>query len=359
MSEPAWKVFPLVDRTSHARAWLKIVSDLGRSENTVQAYGRNLEGYLSFCRMSEIKPEDASRADIALFVRYLFSRRSLRSSRGRQPESEQTGLSNATIQQHLTAVRLFYEYLVEEGLREDNPVGRGRYTPGNSFGGQRGLIRRYQKLPWIPSDEQWLKLVEAMREESSRNRLMLAFAYDAALRREELCALQIDDIDPAQRLLRIRAESTKGRQERIVPYSEPTGEVYKSYLRERRVLSRAPGLLFLSKSRRNRGKPLTIWTWSKVTKALAGHSGVEGFTTHTPRHLCLTDLARAGWGIHEIARFAGHKDTATTLQYIHLSGRDLASKLGRGMAQIHSWRVHSIASQDEGIGGGGIAEESS
>ena len=346
MSEPVWKVFPLVNNTPRAREWLKIVADSGRVENTVQAYGRNLEGYLAFCGTSGIEPEGASRADVALFVRHLFSRQNIRSSRVRQPESEGTGLSNATIQQHLTAVRLFYEYLVEEGLREANPVGRGRYTPGNSFGGQRGLVRRYQKLPWIPSDEQWLRLVEAMRNEPSRNRLMLAFAYDAALRREELCSLQIGDIDPAQRLLRIRAEITKGRQERIVPYSEPTGELYKAYLRERRVLSRSPGPLFLSESRRNRGKPLSIWTWSKVTKALAEHSGVKDFTTHTPRHLCLTDLARTGWDIHEIARFAGHKDPKSTLQYIHLSGRELAAKLERGMAQIHSWRVHSIASEE-------------
>ena len=35
------------------------------------------------------------------------------------------GLSNATMQQRLTAIRLWYDYLVEEGLRETNPVGRG------------------------------------------------------------------------------------------------------------------------------------------------------------------------------------------------------------------------------------------
>jgi site-specific recombinase XerD len=40
-------------------------------------------------------------------------------------------LSNATIQQRLTAIRLVYDFLMEEGQRSDNPVGRGRYTPGN------------------------------------------------------------------------------------------------------------------------------------------------------------------------------------------------------------------------------------
>ncbi|MDP9383229.1 MAG: site-specific integrase, partial [Chloroflexota bacterium] len=247
------------------------------------------------------------------------------------------------MQQRLTALRLFYDHLAEEGLREDNPVGRGRYTPGKGFGGARGVLPRYRKLPWIPSDEQWEAVLEAMHEERVRNRLMLAFAYDCALRREELCYLRTDDLDPAHRTVRIRAESTKGRSERVVPYSEPTAELYGAYLARRRELSRSPGPLFLSESRRNRAEPVSIWTWSKVVRKVVLRSGVTRFSTHTLRHLCLTDLARAGWDIHEIARFAGHKSTETTLQYIHLSGRDLARKLERSMAQIHEWRAKSIA----------------
>jgi integrase/recombinase XerD len=63
------------------------------------------------------------------------------------------------------------------------------------------------------------------------------------------------------------------------------------------------------------------------------------FSTHTLRHLCLTDLARAGWELHAIATFAGHRNPSTTLQYIHLSGRDLAAKLASGMAEVHARRV--------------------
>ena len=67
------------------------------------------------------------------------------------------GLANATRQQRLVAVRLFYDYLVEEGYRDANPVGRGRYSAGTRYGGrqERGLVPRLSKLPWIPTDEQW------------------------------------------------------------------------------------------------------------------------------------------------------------------------------------------------------------
>jgi integrase len=175
---------------------------------------------------------------------------------------------------------------------------------------------------------------------------MLALAYDAGLRREELCGLESGDLQPAHRLLRVRAETSKSRQDRIVPYSETTGVLLAAYLGHRRELSRKRGPLFLSESRRNRTEPITLWTWSKVVRRIADAAELPRFSTHTLRHLCLTDLARAGWDLHEIARFAGHRNLSVTQQYVHLSGRDLAQKLANGMAQVHEWRVRELNAAD-------------
>ncbi len=343
--------YTTVAATPPAAAWLRLHAHLGLAPGTVTAYGRALEDFLRFCGVGGTPLESASRTDLAAYVRELTTRPNARAGRGRSGAT----LANATVQQRLTAVRLFYDYLVEEGIRPDNPVGRGRHTPGRGFAGahaagfghsERGLVPRYQTLPWLPSDDEWCAVLEATRAEPLRNRLMLALAYDAGLRREELCRLETGDVDPSARLLRIRAETTKGRRERVVPYSVATGELYAAYLPERRVVGHARrprGPLFLSASRRNRGRPITRWTWSKVVVGIARRAGVPRFSTHTPRHLCLTDLARAGWELHEIAQFAGHRDEQSTLRYIHLSGRDLAAKLERGMAALHAWRVQMMA----------------
>ena len=149
--------------------------------------------------------------------------------------------------------------------------------------------------------------------------------------------------------LRIRAETTKNRLERVVPYSAPTGVLLSQYLAHRASVSRARGPLFLSESRRNYGQPLTLWSWSKVGRRLAVAADLPRFATHTTRHLCLTDLARMGWELHAIASFAGHRSTESTLKYIHLSGRDLADKLARGMEQIHAWRVAQLAQLADGV----------
>ena len=335
--------WPVLAGCPEALTWLGIQVDLGLAPRTIEAYARGLTDYLLVCEREGIDPLTAERAEIARYVRDLTERPSRRGANVVALDSG-VGLANATLQQRLVAVRLFYDHLVEEGRRERNPVGRGRYTPGKGFGGRRdrGLIPRFTKLPWIPSDAQWRQILEAARGEPLRNRLMLALAYDAGLRREELCLLRTDDLDPARRTVRIRAETTKGRRERVVPYSAPTGALLRAYLDERRRLSPARGPLFLSTSRRNRAAPITLWTWSKVVRGLAERGGVPGFSTHTLRHLCLTDLARAGWELHLIASFAGHRNPQTTLQYIHLSGRELAAKLARGMAEVHAWRVAQL-----------------
>jgi integrase/recombinase XerD len=338
-----WECYPTLVDSHQARTWLKIQSDLGLAQNTVDAYGRALEDFFAFSVRDGFSPESATREHIARYVHDLSSRPNPRGAKIRVLDTG-CGLANATLQQRLTAIRLFYDYLTEEGLRETNPVGRGRYTPGKQFGGvrSRGLIPRYKKLPWIPNETEWTAILQAAKEEPLRNRIMLALGYDAGLRREELCLLEIRDIDPSQRLVRIRPETTKGHRERVVPYSEQTGLLYMAYLQERRNLSRARGPVFVSESRRNRGEPISIWTWSKVVEGMAERSSVQRFTTHTLRHLRLTDLASCGWDIHEIALFAGHRSTDTTLQYIHLSGRDLKAKVERSMANIHAWRVRMM-----------------
>ncbi len=299
-----WGRFARVAKHPEVCRWLQIQEYLGLAPNTVEAYGRAMEDYLRVCESNTVDPHIATREHIALFVQDM---------RKRERATGANGLANSTIQQRLTGVRLFYDFLVEEGLRTHNPVGRGSYTPGRAQVSQRGLVPREKRLPWIPTSEQWQAILEVVRSEPIRNRTMLALAYDAALRREELCALETGDIDPAHCLLHIRAETTKNRQARVVPYSVVAAELYQEYLRHRKLLSRQRGALFLSESRRNKADPISIWTWSKVVQGIAGRSGVPQLSTHTFRHLCLTDLARAGWDVHEIARFAGHRTMSVTV----------------------------------------------
>ena len=148
--------WPVLGRHERAAEWLGIWVDLGRAPRTVDAYARGLAEYLDVCEREGIDPVAASRAHVAVYVRELCSRPSRRGGNVMSIDSG-SGLANATILQRLVPVRLFYDFLMEEGLRQSNPVGRGRYTPGRLRGSrQRGLVPRLTKLPWIPTEQEWL-----------------------------------------------------------------------------------------------------------------------------------------------------------------------------------------------------------
>ena len=225
--------WPLLASCPLAVRWLELQQDLGRSPRTIEAYARSLVDYLRFCERQDVEVVQRGRAEIAGYVR------DLRERPGRHGQNvvaldSGVGLANATLQLRVTVVRLFYDFLVEERVRDRNPVGRG-YRAGDGRGGGRGLVPRFQGLPWIPTDGQWRAVLEVAAGESLRNRLMLALAYDAALRREELCLLATDDLDPAHRTLRVRAETTKTRRGRVVPYSAVAGQLLAGYLAHRRL----------------------------------------------------------------------------------------------------------------------------
>src|ERR1700758_4194178 len=123
--------WPVLGRHEQAAGWLGIWGDLGRAPRTIDAYARGLAEYLESCETSGSDPVTATRADVAGVVRELRTRPG-RSGGNVIALDSGAGLSNATLQQRLVPVRLFYDFLVEEGVRESNPVGRGRYIPGRA-----------------------------------------------------------------------------------------------------------------------------------------------------------------------------------------------------------------------------------
>jgi integrase/recombinase XerD len=167
-----------VSKCAPAVSWLRMQENLGLADGTLTVYARSLDSYLFACGEAGVNPLQASQGDVARWIYQL------------------EGHSNATLKLRLVAVRLFYDYLVEEGVRPRNPVGRGRRRESDQGPPERGLLRKLHKQPWIPNDEDWLAVLAAARAEPIRNRLMIGLAYDAGLRREELCALCTDESTP-------------------------------------------------------------------------------------------------------------------------------------------------------------------
>jgi hypothetical protein len=108
--------------------WLSLQQDLGRSPRAVIAYARSLVDYLAYCDRAGVEIETAGRAEIAGYVRDLRGRPERHGANVISLTSG-GGLANATLQLRITVVRLFYDFLVEERVRDRNPVARG-IAPG-------------------------------------------------------------------------------------------------------------------------------------------------------------------------------------------------------------------------------------
>jgi len=332
MPTTAWSRLPHVAAEPQGRSWLTLLGDLGRSPATLDAYARGLDQYLGFCHACGVAAVAATLEHVSLFVRHL---------RGEDSHllPVRPAVSNATLQQRITAVRLWYDHLVYQGLRERNPVPRGQLRSTSArqhdhSGFRHGLVRRLTLLPRIPTEPDWARMLAEVAHEGLRNRLMFALGYYGALRREELIGLRVSDFDVAHRLITIRAETSKGSRSRVVCYAAALTPAIAVYFNSRRVLDMRPGPMFLSESDRNLRQPLTKWTWSKIVERLARQADVDGFSTHTLRHLRLTHLARSGWPLQDIATYAGHRSIQTTSLYVHLSGADLLAKMAQSVDHL-------------------------
>ena len=132
---------PSVASDAHAHAWLLLQSHRGLSSNTLDIYSRGLERYFGFLKLVSSASSAATRADVGLYLTAL--------------QAGQVALSNVTIQLLLTAVRLFRGYLMEEGVRPNNPAAQ------SSSG--RAMVARHHKLPWIPNEQDWHRIPAAAR----------------------------------------------------------------------------------------------------------------------------------------------------------------------------------------------------
>jgi integrase/recombinase XerD len=177
--------YPALRSIDPACQWLTMRQQFGLTPNTLDAYARALDSYFTFLQGRCDVCTGSGTSDIAAWINHCTAR----------------GLANATLIQRVTVLRLFFEYLVEEGIRSKNPVFRGGAirSYGSLIFRQAGPVRRINRLPWIPTDAEWERLLESTKDNCLRDRAMLALAYDAALRREELCSIAVTDFDFARK----------------------------------------------------------------------------------------------------------------------------------------------------------------
>lgn len=228
-------------------------------------------------------------------------------------EKKQQGISARSLARFLSCYRHFYEFLILEGLREDNPA--------------HGIqIPKFQaSLPVSLSESSVDLLLEAPDIETTiglRDRAMLELLYSCGFRVSELITITLSQINLSAGYVRI---SGKGGKERLIPVGEEALDWVKSYLREaRNALSKghATEVIFLS----NRGVSMTRQTFWHIIKKYVRQLGIkENISPHTLRHAFATHLVNHGADLRVVQLLLGHSSLSTTQIYTHIAKERLKS----------------------------------
>ncbi len=208
-------------------------------------------------------------------------------------------LAYSTCNQKLAGFKFFYQQV----------LGREAFD-------LRVSAKRPKRLPEPLSREEVARLLKAA-EYNPKHRMLLVTAYATGLRVSELVHLQLDDIH-SERML-IRVNQGKGRKDRYTLLSPKL----LSELREYWNLYRPAKWLF---SGRLPTKPLTSGSAQEVfykAKRLAGLKHGRGI--HTLRHSFASHLLESGIDLPTLQRILGHTSLATTITYLHVTEKHLAS----------------------------------
>jgi integrase/recombinase XerC len=221
------------------------------------------------------------------------------------------GISRKSLARRISGIKMFFRYLIEEGLVEDNSILTVE-TP-----------RAEKRLPKTLSQEQMkilLRGIEGKRPLDIRNIAMLSFLYGTGARVSELVALNREDLDVHTGLVRLRG---KGGKERIVPAGSFVMERIAQWFELRHDFSEA---VFTSL----RGRRISERQVRNIIEATLRATALSlPLSPHGMRHSFATHLLENGADIRVVQELLGHMSLSTTQIYTHVARDRLVSAYRR------------------------------
>ena len=278
-----------------AARFLEMMSaERGAAKNTLDAYRRDLEGYLGFLAAHGRNLDGADSASIQDYL----------------AELEAHGMARTTAARRLSAVRQFHKFLHGEGLAKGNPATviesprAGRPLPKVMSVGQVDTL--LQGATARATRSKGRAKVKALRLEC-----LLELLYGTGLRVSELVSLKTKEVTSDREFLTIKG---KGGRERLVPVSSKARDAVQRFLK-----IRATDSAWLFPSHGAEGH-LTRQHFALNLKSLAREVGLDAdlLSPHVLRHAFASHLLAGGADLRAVQQMLGHADIATTQIYTHV-----------------------------------------
>ncbi len=273
-------------------------SEKGLSKNTIEAYRRDLKGFLKVLSERSVPGfSEVKEGEIFAFLDAL----------------KKKDHASSSIYRAMVALKSFFRFLrkerlisTEETLYLDTP-------------------KMWQLVPEVLTQDEVETLLQVPQIEDpigARDRAILQVLYASGLRVSEVCGLDISDVEDS--VVRVKG---KGGKERVVPIAASAVEAIDHYLLYFREASGKKNRALFVSQKGKRIDRVAIWNRVKLYALKAEIS--KSISPHTLRHSFATHLLENGADLRVIQEMLGHANIATTDRYTHISQKHLTEMFSK------------------------------
>lgn len=270
----------------------RFISFVDAKPKTIETYTRavrQLAAYLSFNGITQ-----PQREDILAFRDHLKA----------------TGHKPTTVQNYITATRLFFQWTAQEGI-----------YPNIADHIKGATLSKDHKKDYLTSKQvkKILASIDRSTLQGLRDYAMMALMITGGLRTIEVSRADIQDIrtvgDDSALFIQGKGRDEKEEYVKIQP---PVEDAIRAYLKARGVAA-VTDPLFASTSNNSKGGRLTTRSVSGIVKTRMQDAGYDSsrLTAHSLRHTAVTLSLLGGEDLQKVQQFARHSNLATTMIYAH------------------------------------------
>ncbi len=261
----------------------------GFSDNTIEAYMRDLDKFLSFLEDEHIDPHSV---DLDTFHRFSAAIIDI-------------GIHPTSLSRILAGVHSFYTFMVLTSELESDPMELLEFP------------KKPQHLPDVLSVAEVDAIeseIDLSLPEGQRNKAIIEVLFSCGLRVSELCTLKLSDLYLDEGFIRVNG---KGSKQRLVPISDKAVKELRLYFIDRNTIDIKPGyedFVFISKRKKNISRIMVFHFLKELVEKAGIHKTVS---PHTLRHSFATSLLEGGANLRAIQAMLGHESIGTTEIYLH------------------------------------------
>lgn len=277
------------------------------SNHTITNYERDLDEFKDYINSKKIDYKNLNYSKISEYLIFLSEKK----------------YSPSTVNRHLSAIRSFYAFLLDEHLVNNSPF-KMIHGP-----------KKEKKLPNYLKYQEFVDLIDSLSDTDLdiRNRMILELLFATGVRVSELVNIKLVDISFKECEIKVFG---KGKKMRIVYFNKECQKVMSTYVlgARQKILNGKKNDYLIINHLGNKITPRGVE--DIIDKCIQKSSLNHKISPHTLRHTFATLLLNEGMDIREVQELLGHARLSTTSIYTHVSNENLRQVYLKNHPRAHT-----------------------